>query len=115
VTATQLKAVLPALRAVSDADVSAQVALADEHFDVARWGGLYAEGLANWVADRLVVNGMPLSADDGAEVSKSVGDTSFSLSGELVMAQARDTHMRTRWGQRYRQLADMVGMGGAWT
>jgi hypothetical protein len=29
-----------------------------------------------------------------------------------VLRQAEDRSMRSRYGQRYRQLADMVGMGG---
>ena len=111
-TATQLKAVLPPLRSVSDGDVDAQIALADEHFDVERWAGHYLEGLANWVANELVLNGLPLSANDGAETSKSVGDTSYALHADLVLAQAKDKAMQTRYGQRYRQLADLVGIGG---
>lgn len=90
--------------------------LADEHFDVDRWAGHYLEGLANWVANELVLNGVALlSADDGIEVSKSVGDTSFSLHSGLVERQANDRFMRTRFGQRYRQLADLIGMGGVCT
>lgn len=111
-TAAQLKAVLRPLQAVSDADIEAKIALADPWFDVGRWGAFYAEGLANWVANELVLDGLPLNANDGAEVSKSVGDTSFSLHSELVLMQAKDRAMQTRYGQRYRQLADMIGMGG---
>lgn len=112
-TATQLKAILPALRGTDDADVEAQIALADPWFDVDRWGAFYAEGLANWVANELVLNGSEtLSEDDGLEVSKSVGDTSFSLHSRLVERQAGDRALRTRYGQRYRQLADLVGIGG---
>lgn len=114
-TAAQLKSTLPALRAIPDADVLAQVALAEPWFDVDRWGAFYAEGLANWVANELVLNDIPLSADDGLEVSKSVGDTSYSLHSGLVERQAGDRAMRTRYGQRYRQLADLIGMGGVCT
>jgi len=111
-TATQLKTVLPVLRLVSDADVEAQLLLADEWFDVARWGGHYLEGVANWVAHSLVINSIPLSADDGLEVSKSVGDTSYSLHSGLVERQADAQELRTRYGQRYLQLAALVGIGG---
>jgi hypothetical protein len=113
VTASQLKSILPPLCAFADADVAAKVFLADPHFDVARWGDLYAEGLANWCCHWLLLDGLPASMDDGAEVSEDVGDTSFSLHSQLVLEQAHDQMMRTRYGQRYRQLADQVGMGGA--
>ena len=111
-TASQLKGVLPPLSAFTDAQVDAKIVLADPYFDVARWGDLYIEGLANWCCHWLLLDGLAVSLDDGAEVSESVGDTSFSLHPDLVFAQAHDSMMRTRYGQRYRQLADQVGMGG---
>lgn len=111
-TAAQLKAVLPALRSVSDDAIEAKIVLADPWFDVEVWGGFYPEGLANWVADELVTDEISLSGADGLETSHSVGDTSFSLHPELVLAQAKDKKMRSHYGQRYRQLADLVGMGG---
>jgi len=111
-TAAQLKQVLPPLSTVDNTVIESYITLADPWFDVDRWGAFYAEGLACWVANEIVLNGMPFSANDGVEVSKSVGDTSWSLHQELVMAQAKDRAMQTRYGQRYRQLADMVGMGG---
>lgn len=112
-TATQLKSLFPPLTSFSDADVTAKIALAAPHFNVSRWGDFYAEGLANWVCHWLVVDDLPLAADDGAEISEGVGDTSFSLNAQVVFEQAHDAMLRTRYGQRYRELADMVGMGGA--
>jgi hypothetical protein len=92
--------------------VDAKILLADPFFDVARWDTLYAEGLANWCCHWLFLDGLPGSLDDGAEVSENVGDTSFSLHSQIVLEQAHDQMMRTRYGQRYRQLADQVGIGG---
>lgn len=112
-TAAQLIRALPPLSAVDPAVLEAYIGLADPWFDVDRWGAFYAEGLANWVANEIVLNGQPLSADDGLEVSRSVGDTSYSLHSGLVERQAADRALRTRYGQRYRQLAEMVGAGGA--
>lgn len=111
-TAAQLKAILPALRTISDDDINTYIGLADPYFDVERWGAWYAEGLANWVANEIILASQPLSMNDGAEVSKSVGDTSFSLSSELVSKQADDRAMLTRFGQRYRQLSLLIGGGG---
>lgn len=111
-TPAQLKRALPALRSIDDDVIQSYIELSDPWFDVVRWGAFYAEGLANWVANEIVLNSLPLSAADGIEVSKSVGDTSYSLHSELVMLQAKDRSMRTRFGQRYRELADMVGAGG---
>ena len=111
-TAAQLKAALPALRNVNDDVIEAKILLADPWFDVEVWGAFYPEGLANWVANELVLDGSTLSTDDGLVTSHSVGDTSFSLHPELVLVQAKDRAMQSRYGQRYRQLADLVGMGG---
>lgn len=111
-TPAQLKLALPPLASVDNDLIQIYIGLADPWFDEARWGAFYAEGLANWVANELVLNSIPLNATDGIEVSKSVGDTSFSLHSELVLAQTKDRAQRTRYGQRYRQLADMVGAGG---
>lgn len=111
-TAAQLKAILPALRTISDDDINTFIGLSEPHFDVDRWGAFYVEGLANWVANEIILASQPLSMDDGAEVSKSVGDTSFSLSSELVMMQVKDRAMRTRFGQRYRELSQLIGGGG---
>lgn len=111
-TATQLKSILPPLSAFTNAQVDAKIVLADPYFDVDRWGDFYGEGLANWVCHWLVLDGVPLSADDGAEMSESVGDTSFSLHPQLVLAQAHEQEMRTRFGQRYLQLAGQAGIGG---
>lgn len=91
-TPTQLKALVPALNAVDDAVVAAWIAAADPSFDVARWDGYYAEGLACWVAHNLTVG--------------SVGDAT------ALKQQPTDPFMRTTYGQRYRYLANLVGMGG---
>jgi hypothetical protein len=112
VTAAQLKAALPTLRSVTDAAIEEKILLADPWFDEAVWGSFLTEGMANWVANELVLDEVSLSGADGLEISHSVGDTSFSLHSELVLRQAEDRSMRSRYGQRYRQLADMVGMGG---
>lgn len=111
-TPAQLKQALPALASIDNDLIQAYITRADPWFDETRWGAFYPEGLANWVANELVLDNIPLNATDGIETSKSVGDTSFSLHPELVLLQTKDRAQRTRYGQRYRQLADMVGAGG---
>ena len=75
-TPAQLKATLPALRSVTDEVIAAKILLADLWFDEAAWGDFYAEGLANWVANELVLDGSALTTDDGIEVSHSAGGRS---------------------------------------
>ena len=62
-------------------------------FNVSLWGDLYSEGLACFVAHSIV-----LSKD--------------RASRELQVLMAKDTYMRTDYGQRYCELRDMVGLGG---
>lgn len=111
-TPDRFKQILPEFGLVDSAKIQASIDLADAFFDVARWDNMYELGLANWVADRLVRAPIAPTADDGAETSSSVGDTSWSLHPELVLAMARDPSMRTRYGQEYRYYAGLVGMGG---
>ena len=91
-TASQLKAIVPALEAVSDAIVDAQILMSDAYFDVTRWGDFYAEGLACWVAHNLTVG--------------SVSDAT------MLKQIPANPYVRTVWGQRYLFLVDQIGMGG---
>lgn len=91
-TSAQLKALVPALSTVDDTIIDAQIALADPHFDVERWGDFYAEGLACWVAHNLTIG--------------SVGDAT------KLKQIPSNPYMRTTFGQRYQYLVDQVGMGG---
>lgn len=91
--------------------------LAAPMFNVARWGALYSEGLAMYVADR-IQTGKARKArgltqvDSGNVASKSVGPVSVSFDSQILNKQADDNLMGTPYGRRYCELRDMVGLGG---
>ena len=90
--------------------------LAAPMFNVARWGELYSEGLANLVAHSIVMSkeraARGLQVDGGDVTEQHVGPVGESFNGELQVLFAKDTYMRSVYGQRYCELRDMVGLGG---
>lgn len=90
--------------------------LAAPMFNVARWGGLYSEGLANFVAHSIVMSkaraARGLQVDGGDVTEQHVGPVGESFNGELQVLFVKDTFMRTDYGQRYCQLRRLAGMGG---
>lgn len=113
-TASEFKAIFPAFVATNDDTVSAAIALAAPWFNVDRWGRFYSEGLANWVAHKLTVDA-PSNAGanngGGDATDKQVGSVRISRGETLLKAQMDDPFMRTAYGQRYRYLAGLAGMG----
>jgi Protein of unknown function (DUF4054) len=86
-------------------------------FDVAAWGNLYSEGLAMYVADRIVQSKARAARgiaqiNGGATTEKHVGPVGASFDSEILNRQAVDTVMVTDYGRRYAELRDMVGLGG---
>lgn len=113
-TAAEFKAIFPAFVSTNDDTVSAAIALAAPWFNVDRWGGFYSEGLANWVAHNLTVNAPGYAAANagaGDATDKQVGSVRISRGETLLKAQMGDPFMRTAYGQRYRYLAGLVGIG----
>jgi Protein of unknown function (DUF4054) len=90
--------------------------LAVPMFNVVRWGDLYSEGIANFVAHSIVMSkaraARGLQVDAGDVTEQHVGPVGESFNGELQVLFAKDTYMRTDYGQRYCELRDMVGLGG---
>jgi len=114
VTIAEFKAIIPALGGETPDTVNAAIALATPYFNVARWGGFYTEGLANWVA-HTIVTGKPgfaaTLASDGAQTDKQVGSVRVGRSAALLERQADDPFLTTGYGRRYRYLAKLAGMG----
>lgn len=118
-TPSEFKAWFPrneAFQMMNASEIQTYLTRAVPYFDVTRWGGFYSEGVACFVAHSIVMDASDganeLTEAAGIETSASVGDTSFSISSELVNAQAKDHFMRTRYGQRYKKLQRMIGAGG---
>ena len=86
-------------------------------FDIAAWGNFYSEGLAMYVADRIVQSKARAARgitqiNGGATTEKHVGPVGASFDSELLNRQASDTVTVTDYGRRYAELRDMVGLGG---
>ena len=85
--------------------------------DVARWDDLYTQGLANYAAHTLTMTAVAAVAVGGVAgvsdtaITKKVGDVSVGRSEMLLQQQLKDPLMRTLYGQEYRRLARLVGMG----
>jgi hypothetical protein len=113
-TPTEFKAIIPALSGETPETVNAAIALAAPWFNVSRWGGFYAEGLANWVAHKIVTDKPGFAAtlaSDGAVTDKQVGSVRVSRGESIIKAQQDDPFMTTGYGRRYRYLANLAGMG----
>ena len=117
-TLAEFKAWFPGGQFAAVTEISGYLTRATPHFNVDRWGGWYAEGLANWVAHSIVVDRAEatqsideVDADDG--IVDSIGPITSRRSSENVELMAKNPYMRTTYGRRYRYLARMVGMGGA--
>lgn len=113
-TVAEFKAIIPALNGETPDTVNAALALATPYFNVARWGGFYTEGLANWAA-HTIVTGKPgfaaALASDGAMTDKQVGSVRVGRSAKLLERQVDDPFLTTGYGRRYRYLSRLAGMG----
>jgi hypothetical protein len=102
---------------LTDAYVQKFLDDASKMFNVARWGALYSEGLAMYVADRIVQSKMRKARgiakpDNGALMNKHVGAVGAGYDSQILNRQAEDTVTATPYGRRYAELRDMVGLGG---
>lgn len=124
-TPTEFQAAFPVLADVDVVAIQRHIDASAAWFDVARWDTFYAEGLGNWVAHRIVTEAVDawqishpagdrpgVAAPGDREItSKTVDTTSISYSTMVLLGQFKDPYMRTTFGQRYRYLAEMVGIG----
>lgn len=89
---------------------------ADPFFDVERWGDFYSEGLANFVAHKIVLSkaraANALQADGGNVTEEHVGAVGQSMDSQLLNKQADETCLLTGYGREYVRIRRMVGVGG---
>ena len=119
-TPSDFKALLPAFASVSDPDVQRWLDRADPYFDTGRWGALYSDGLAYWVAHKLIIEGaaagLPVVPIIGSlAIQKQVGTEMVRYSeGALAKVMAEPMYA-TSFGREYIELRDEVGMGAVAT
>lgn len=122
-TPAEFKARLPEFSTVSDEVIQDAIDEAAPFFNVGRWSELYPRGLRYFVAHILTLDAenaakhtaAPSASDAGDNVGKKVGDVSVTKGESLVRLQMKDSFMRTKYGQLYAELRDMVGIGGVVT
>lgn len=116
-TPGEFRTALPAFTDETDATIQAALDASVPWFDVSRWGGFYSEGLANWVAHKIVTDRPAASAASAAAASpgdatdKQVGSVRISRGASIIEKQMADPFLKTGYGQRYRYLAKLVGIG----
>lgn len=104
----------PAFDDVTDSAIQAQLDLAADKFDVARWGtgARYTEGLACFVAHQLKWRDLAAkNALGGDGLLKTVGRLTVSKDSKLLNAQADNYFLTTMYGRRYMFLARQAGQG----
>ena len=108
----------PAFAAETDPTIQRWLDASVPFFDVSRWDTLYPMGVGNWVAHQIVMDSAATAAGAGAAAanagdatSKQVGTVRVDRSQELLSKQMDDPFMRTIYGQQYRHLARLVGLG----
>lgn len=98
---------------------------ADPWFDVGRWDAFYTQGLGFWVAHQLIMEAALSGKACGGVgfndkigelaalpiIMKTVDTVSITYSANLLMKQVEDPFLRTFYGQQYRYLANLVGIG----
>lgn len=110
----------PAFRGVPGRDIQRWLDRADPYFDVSRWDALYQDGLAYWVAHKLVVEGTSQGLPEvpvigGLAVSKKVGTEEIRYSEKALQAVMEEPMTATSFGREYLSLRDQVGAGAVAT
>ena len=111
-TAAEFKAAFPVFTSTPDATVDLVISAAAPFFNVGEWDDLLTDGLGNYVAHKLTMQGLSLTgamASAGAGASKTVGRVSISSSQGAVGIMMADPFQRTIYGQTYAALARQVG------
>lgn len=116
-TPSEFKIRFAEFAAEEDTRIELFIGVADPFFDADRWGGLYAEGVANFVAGKLAAaNAAALLADGSGDtnsgiISKKVGDIQIGYSEAVLLAKMKDPFLGTTYGAEYMRLARLVGIG----
>lgn len=116
-TPSEFKTLFPEFSGESDQRVQLFIDRAAPHFDVERWGDLYSDGVAYFVAHELALanaqtaQGGSVQAMTNDTVSKKVGDVQVTKDAGLLAKQADNPFFRTMYGQKYLYLRKQAGIG----
>jgi hypothetical protein len=109
---------MPQFSAVGDDDIQRWLNSSVPYFNTGVWGSFLTDGLANWVAHKLLVEGtaagLPsLPVVGSLATQKRVGTESVSYSEKMLLEVARNPYKATSFGREYYRLAStQVGVGG---
>ena len=102
----------PAFTDATDTEVNSANALSAPWFDVCRWASFYTEGLGNFIAHQIVTGRADKPVVDANDiVMRHTEHLITARSQKQVELQAKDPFQRTTFGQRFRYLARLVGIG----
>lgn len=117
-TPAEFKSAFPAFVNEPNADVQRHINASVPFLNVARWGAKYPAGVGLWVAHSITVEKQDrAAAATGAPVMammathKQVGSVSVSYSAEAIKRLGQNYYLRTTYGERFWQMARMVGFG----
>lgn len=115
-TAEEFAVMFPNFSEEEFPQITAGIAAAIPRFDVERWGGDYARGLACYVAHHIIMNrAFADTRSDNALRSdvtmSSANGITTARDGALLAMQMKDPMLRTIYGQEYRYLARRAGRG----
>lgn len=117
-TPAEFKVLFPEFNAETDARVQLFIDRTAPHFDVARWGDLYSDGVAYFAAHELALANAQTAQGGGVQamtndnLTKKVGDVQVTKDTSLLNKQADNPFFRTLYGQKYLYLRKQVGGGG---
>lgn len=117
-TPAEFKVWFPEFTSEDDERVQLFLDNSDPWFNTSRWGAFYPEGVANFVAHQLTLaNWNARNATKGRQMASNLskekaGEVEVMYDAALLDMQANNPYMRTTYGQRYYQLAQMIGTGG---
>lgn len=116
-TVAEIKARYPALASIPDPTVQIAIDDAACMFNEARWGCLYAQGLAAYVAHQLTVEQRAAAggsaAAAGPMTAKRVGEVQYSYAAGQFTKATDAFYATTAYGQKYLQLRRLAGIGAA--
>jgi len=115
-TPAEFKTRFPEFASETDARVQLFITDADPVFDVERWDTFYPAGVAYYVAHKLAVANAQVTAGTAGllfsdAVNKKVGDLQVQRSEAALLRKMEDPMMSTTYGQEYRRLQKLVGIG----
>lgn len=86
----------------------------EPYFDHCKWGYFYESGVGYWVAHQITIaNNRATTASNLADgiTSSAVGDVSYSKDSKFLNESSKDPYLLTSYGQEYRKLSKVVGLG----